>query len=193
MREPLGLILAGGLGVRMGGMLKADVVLGGQSLFTQTLARLEPQVEQVAVNANAPIRTSLPVLPDASPDHLGPLAGVLAGLNWAIKEHASHIVTVAVDTPFFPCNLVPNLFMAGLKHPDGFAIAATSDGLQGTFGLWPVTLRDPLAAFLADGHRKVRAFIKANDAAIAMFPDTTPPSFFNINTPDDLTAAEHWV
>ena len=72
-------------------------------------------------------------------------------------------------------------------------MAETADGVHGTFGIWPVALCDPLAAFLANGHRKVRAFTETQNAAIARFPDTTPPSFFNINTPDDLRVAEQWL
>ena len=75
----------------------------------------------------------------------------------------------------------------------GLAIAATSDGDHGTFGIWPVTLHTALATFLEDGGRKVRAFTTSHGAAIAMFPDTTPPSFFNINTPDDLAQAALWM
>lgn len=193
MREPLGLILAGGLGTRMGGVLKSDLSLGGVTLLTRVVDRLEPQVAGVVVNTNTPVATKLPVVADATPEHLGPLAGILAGLDWAREQGATHIVSVAVDTPFFPCDLVPQLLMAGTAHPDGFAIAATTDGLHCTFGIWPVALRDPLAAFLADGQRKVRTFTEANNAAIARFPDTTPPSFFNINTSDDLNAAAQWL
>ncbi|AGI65939.1 putative molybdopterin-guanine dinucleotide biosynthesis protein A [Octadecabacter antarcticus 307] len=193
MREPFGLILAGGRGTRMGGVSKADLILGHSTLLTQAQARLEPQVVAIAVNSNAPITTNLPVIKDATRDHLGPLEGVLAGLDWAVSQGGTHIVTVAVDTPFFPCDLVPRLLMAGQTHPNGFAIASTSDGLHGTFGIWPTTLRDELATFLDQGQRKVRAFTQAQAAATAIFPDTTPPSFFNINTPEDLATAAQWL
>jgi molybdopterin-guanine dinucleotide biosynthesis protein A len=193
MREPFGLILAGGRGTRMGSVSKADLTLGHLTLLAHVLARLEPQVAAIAVNANGPIATGVPVIPDATPAPLGPLAGVLAGLDWAARQGGTHIVTVAVDTPFFPCDIVPRLLLAGEAHSDGFAIASTSDGMHGTFGLWPTALRDDLAAFLDQGQRKVRAFVHAHNAAIATFPDTTPPSFFNINTPEDLAAAARWL
>ena len=193
MREPVGLILAGGLGTRMGGAGKADVLLGGTTLLARVVDRLEPQVADVVVNSNTSITTNLPVIADATSERLGPLAGILVGLDWARELGATHIVSVAVDTPFFPCDLVPQLLMAGMAHPDGLAVAATADGLHGTFGIWPVVLRDPLAAFLADGHRKVRAFTETQHAAIARFPDTTPPSFFNINTREGLSEAEQWL
>ncbi|WP_093997239.1 molybdenum cofactor guanylyltransferase MobA [Octadecabacter ascidiaceicola] len=193
MREPLGLILAGGLGTRMGGALKSGLSLGGATLLSRVVDRLEPQVARIVVNANEPLDSKLPVIADATTERLGPLAGVLAGLDWANENGATHIVSVAVDTPFFPCDLVPQLLMAGLSHPEGYAIAATEDGLHGTFGIWPVSLREPLAAFLTEGHRKVRMFTEAQGAATAHFPETTPPSFFNINTKENLMAAEQWL
>ncbi|AKS47448.1 molybdenum cofactor guanylyltransferase [Octadecabacter temperatus] len=193
MREPLGLILSGGLGSRMGGALKSDLLLGGATLLARVADRLEPQVAGLVVNSNVPVATKLPVVADTTPENFGPLAGILAGLDWAREQNATHIVSVAVDTPFFPCDLVPQLLMAGLAHPEGLAVAATTDGLHGTFGIWPVSLRDPLSAFLADGQRKVSTFTQAQNAAIAQFPDTSPPSFFNINTNDDLNTAAQWL
>lgn len=193
MREPLGVILAGGRGTRMGGIAKAGIRLGGERLLDRCIARLDPQVDGIIVNTNTPLETSLPCIADPIGGHLGPLAGVLAGMAHAAKTGHSHIVTVAVDTPFFPCDLVPQLLLAGTHHPDGFAMAATADGLQGTFGLWPVTLRDLLEAHLKTGGRKVRDFAEANGAATALFPTTTPDSFFNINTEQDLETAKTWV
>ncbi|MGJ8610577.1 MAG: molybdenum cofactor guanylyltransferase MobA [Octadecabacter sp.] len=193
MRAPLGVILAGGRGTRMGGRAKADVVLGGETLLERVIARLEPQVAALAVNSNAQIASNFAVITDTLHGHLGPLAGVLAGLEWAAQQDATHIVTAAVDTPFFPCDLVPHLLLAGDVHPHGFAIAATADGSHPTFGLWPVALRDSLAAFLDGGHRKMTAFTAAQTAALATFPETQPHSFFNINTPDDLNAAAAWL
>lgn len=188
MREPVGIILAGGRGTRMGGVAKADVRLGGVRLLDHCFDRLDPQVSRLAVNANDPVETALPVVRDTLKGHLGPLAGILAGLDWAIATGATHMVSVAVDTPFFPCDLVPQLIMAG---GGGLAIAATADGDHGTFGLWPVTLRDPLAEFLDGGGRKVRAFMDAQNAAKVQFAD--PEAFFNINTPDDLAKAATWL
>ena len=193
MREPVGIILAGGRGTRMGGVTKADLRLGGETLLSHTVQRLQPQTAGLAVNSNTPLTTNLPVIPDPLAGHLGPLAGVLAGLDWAVTQNATHLVSVAVDTPFFPCDLVPRLILAGLAHPDGLAVAATPDGLHATFGIWPVSLRDELAAFLTQGGRKMRVFTENQNAAIAQFPAMSPPFFFNINTPDDLTKAAQWL
>lgn len=193
MPKPCGLILAGGLGTRMGGVTKADVRLGGTRLLRLCEERLEPQVDGLAVNTNDPLETALPQLPDTMEGHLGPLAGILAGLDWAETRGHTHMVSVAVDTPFFPCDLVPYLQMAAEAHPLGLAIAATSEGEHGTFGSWPVALIPALTTFLQGGGRKVRAFTSLQNAALARFPDTTPPAFFNINTPDDLAQAEGWL
>jgi len=191
VREPVGLILAGGRGVRMGGVAKAGLMLGGRTLLTHCTARLDPQVCGVAVNTNAALDTTLPVVPDTMAGHLGPLAGILAGLDWARAQGATHMVSVAVDTPFFPCDLVPQLLLAGEGHAAGLAVAATTDGAQGTFGVWPVALQDALADFIANGGRRVRDFTEDQGAATADFPD--PKAFFNINTPDDLAQAAAWL
>jgi len=193
MREPLGVILAGGRGSRMGTVSKADLILGGETLLSRCLNRLEPQCCDVIVVANAPVNTKQTVISDSITGHLGPLAGILAGLEFAAKSGHDHIVTVAVDTPFFPCDLTPNLLLAGMKHTDGFAIAAAPDGLHGTFGLWPVTLTAPLQKYLNQGHRKVRTFTKQHGAGHAHFPQTTPDAFFNINTPEHLMEAAQWM
>lgn len=193
MREPLGVILAGGRGSRMGTVSKADVMLGGESLLARCAGRLDPQCSDIIVAANAPVHTNLTVVADSITGYLGPLAGVLAGLEYGLTQGHDTIVTVAVDTPFFPCDLVPNLMLAGMAHPDGFAVAATPNNQHGTFGLWPVTLIAPLRQFLNDGHRKVRIFANDNNAATALFPHTSPDSFFNINTPENLQEASQWM
>ena len=197
MKQPLGVILAGGQAQRMGGGDKGRLMLGGQSLLARVIDRLEPQVAGLALNANGDAARfgdlKLPIIPDSIVGFAGPLAGVLAGLEWAAEQGGDSIVTAAADTPFFPCDLVPRLILAGLAHPDGLAVAATPDGLHATFGIWPVSLRDELAAFLTQGGRKMRVFTENQNAAIAQFPAMSPPFFFNINTPDDLTKAAQWL
>jgi molybdenum cofactor guanylyltransferase len=184
-----GVILAGGAGRRMGGVDKATLRLAGRSLVSHAVDRLEPQVERLAISANGdPARLSalgLPVLADAQSQ--GPLSGVLAALDWAAPLGATSLVTVAVDTPFFPGDLVPRLIMA--SDPSGIALARSGGNDHPTFGLWPVTLRDDLRVFLASGVKaSVRAFADARGAARADFPDDG--SFLNLNTPEDLSRAE---
>ena len=200
MRQPLGVILAGGLATRMGGGDKALLALGGRPLLSRVIDRLAPQVADLALNANGTAdrfaRFRLPVLPDPVTDHPGPLAGVLAGLDWAAAQGADSIVTAAADTPFFPEDLVPRLLLAaeGMEMPMALAAtwdAAVGERLQPTFGLWPVALRDDLRTTLAAGNRKVRAWAERHGARVAPFPVTGAfDPFFNINTPDDLARAE---
>ena len=192
MKQPLGVILAGGLATRMGGGDKGLLPLGQTTILSHVIERLAPQVAGMALNANGdPARFSrlgLPVLADSLPGFLGPLAGVLAGLDWAAGEGADSIVTVAADTPFFPCDLVPRLQLAseGMTRP--LVLARTPDGRQPTFGLWPVALHDDLRAALQDGLRKVVLWTDRHDGRTAMFDDPGEP-FFNVNTPEDLAHA----
>jgi molybdopterin-guanine dinucleotide biosynthesis protein A len=190
MMQPFGLILMGGQATRMGGGDKGLLPLGDSTILTYVLGRLTPQVDRVALNANGdPARLEhlkLPILPDSIPEHPGPLAGTLAGLDWAASIGATHIVTAAADTPFLPCDLVPQLLMAG--GDTGFALAASPSGRQPTFGLWPVTLREPLRQALHEGLRKIVQFTRAHNAGTAEFPDDD--AFFNVNTPDDLMTAK---
>lgn len=184
-----GVILAGGIGRRMGAD-KALLRLGGQTLLSQTIARLHPQVERLAISANGdPSRLAaygLPVLPDETP--LGPLSGVLAALRWAAPLGATAVVTLAVDTPFAPGDLVPQLCLAAETAPEGLAIAHAAKD-HPTCGIWPIGLADPLAAVLASGAKpKVLSFTDAHHATRAQFPDEA--AFQNLNTPEDLAAAE---
>ncbi|MDG1170225.1 MAG: molybdenum cofactor guanylyltransferase MobA [Sulfitobacter sp.] len=197
MKQPLGVILAGGQATRMGGGDKGLLHLGGTPLLTRVIERLEPQVADMALNANGdPARFAdfgLPVLPDSIDGFAGPLAGVLAGLDWAAAQGGETIVTAAADTPFFPCDLVPQLLLRaeGMTHP--LVLAATPDAKRGTarhptFGLWPVALRDDLRAALAGGLRKVVLWTEKHGGREAVFPQEQ--AFFNVNTPDDLAQAE---
>ena len=190
MMAPLGVILAGGQATRMGGGDKGLLPLGDDTILGHVIDRVSPQVADLALNANGdPARFAaldLPVIPDSIPDFAGPLSGVLAGLDWAASQNATHIVTAAADTPFLPCDLVPQLLLAG--GDQGLALAASPSGRQPTFGLWPVALRDDLRAALNDGLRKVVIWTQKHNAGTAEFPDDA--AFFNVNTPDDLVTAK---
>ena len=194
MKQPLGVILAGGLARRMGGGDKGLLALAGQPLLTHVIDRLEPQVAGLALNANGdPARFAdypYPVVADSIDGFAGPLAGVLAGLDWAAGQGAETIVTAAADTPFFPCDLVPRLLLAAedMAHP--LALATTEGGRHPTFGLWPVALRDDLRAALAGGLRKVVQWTDAHGGREAAFPSEGFDPFFNVNTPEDLARAE---
>lgn len=205
MRLPLGVILAGGRATRMGGGDKGLLPLGSSTILGHAIARFEPQVAGLALNANGdPGRFAafgLPVLNDSIDGFAGPLVGVLAGLDWAAEQGAEAIVTAAADTPFFPCDLVARLTLAGegMAHP--LVLAATPRGTQETksmsgsglirhptFGLWPVALRDDLRAALTDGLRKVVIWTDKHGGREALFDEAGDP-FFNVNTPEDLEQA----
>ena len=199
MVRPLGVIIAGGLARRMGGGDKSLLSLGASSrVLDQVIARLGAQVDQMVLNANGdPERFDefgLPVVADSLDGFLGPLAGVLAGLDYAADHGFDHIVSVAADTPFFPTDLVSALEAAS-KHMDvPIALAATK--IEGgktmrhpTFGLWPVALREDLRSALQDGLRKVVLWTDQHGAETHVFDSGEIDPFFNINTPEDLELA----
>ncbi|WP_281968441.1 molybdenum cofactor guanylyltransferase MobA [Roseovarius nanhaiticus] len=193
MKQPHAIILAGGRATRMGGGDKGLLPLGDTTLLDHVIDRIAPQVAGAALNANGDparlARFGLPVLADPVEGFVGPLAGVLAGMDWAAQQGADTVVSVAADTPFFPCDLVPQLVLAAEGMDTPLALAATPDGRHPTFGLWPVALRDDLRAALTGGLRKVVQWTDAHGARTAMFPAEGDP-FFNVNTPEDLAQAQ---
>lgn len=170
----------------MGGADKALLCLGGRPLLAHVLDRLRPQVEAMLISANGdPDRLAAfgcPVIRDLQPQ--GPLSGILTALTRAADLGATHVVSVPVDTPFLPYDLVARLRAA----PRGLAMARTPDRLHPATAIWPVALAPDLAAFLAAGEAKVTRFTDAHHAAIAEFADAA--AFLNLNTPADLAAAE---
>ncbi len=182
-------ILAGGEGRRMGGADKALLMLDGRPLLAHVLDRLRPQVRRIALSANGdPGRFGafgLPVLADAR--RLGPLAGILSGLEWAQAGEAELLLSIPVDAPFPPADLVARLVAAtgDGTHP---AFATSAGRMHHATALWPVALAQPLARFLAAGMPpRVRGFAAAQGAVAVDFPD--PAAFANLNTPDDLARA----
>ncbi|HEX9448013.1 MAG TPA: molybdenum cofactor guanylyltransferase MobA [Dongiaceae bacterium] len=197
MVEPvLGVVLAGGLARRMGGGDKGLHLLGDRPVLAHVLERLRPQVSAVILNAQGdPARFAAfgcPVVADSVPGHPGPLAGILAGLDWAAEQRPAigWVVTVPGDSPFLPRDLVGEL-AAGLRDTAGKAVIIRYDGrLQPVIGLWSVTLRDALRrALTVDGLRRVEDWTKAHGAVICDYPRQNVDPFFNVNTPADLAAA----
>lgn len=197
-----GIILAGGQSRRMGGGDKASALLAGHTLLDHVTSRLKPQVEALALNANGdPARfgtLALPVVPDTVPGFAGPLAGLLAGLEWAAAETRCRLLlTAAADTPFFPDDLARRLLAAVAGRPDAIAVACCGERRHPTFALWPLALAEPLRHMLVEqGNRRVTAFIDANAHVEVDFEPyrlgdgNTLDPFFNINTPQDLAEAE---
>ncbi|CUJ04107.1 molybdenum cofactor guanylyltransferase MobA [Cognatishimia activa] len=197
MDRPLGVILAGGQARRMGGGDKGLLRLDERSILDHVIERLSPQVDAIGLNANGDrtrfADTGLPVFQDSIDGFPGPLAGVLAGMDWAHDQGASMIVTIAADTPFFPGDLVARL-MSQYSEANPIVLAATRDEAgklwrHPTFGLWTVSLRDDLRKALGDGLRKVVLWTDQHGATEAEFETTPIDPFFNVNTPDDLVEA----
>lgn len=196
-----GLLLAGGLSRRMGGGDKALRMLGGRPMLAHVIDRLRPQVGALVLNANGdPTRFAafgLPVVADTVPDFVGPLAGILAGMRWAQSNapKTRWLASAAADTPFFPLDLVARLHTAASNSDRRIALAASDDGLQPVFGLWPIALADDLEAALTAGTRKILAWTDTHDTAVVDFAalhvgDRSIDPFFNANRPEDLAQAE---
>jgi molybdenum cofactor guanylyltransferase len=192
----VGLLLAGGLSRRMGGGDKALRLLGGVSLLDRVVERLRPQVAALVLNANGdPARfagVGLPVVPDSVPDFAGPLAGVLAGLDWAARNRPDcpFVVSVATDAPFLPRDLVARL-TAGIEAAQADLACAASQGqTHPVIGLWPVRLREDLRyAVVEEGVRKVDVWTARYRLATVAFESEPVDPFFNANRPEDLAAA----
>jgi molybdopterin-guanine dinucleotide biosynthesis protein A len=193
MTEPTaGVLLAGGLARRMGGGDKPLVRIGGLPLLDHVIARLSPQVAALALNANGdPARFAawgLPVLADPLPDHPGPLAGVLAGLDFAAAAGMAWLVSVAADTPFIPPDLVVRLHAA--RGTAAIAVACSGGRTQPTIALYPTHLAADLRAALLAGERKIDRWTARHGVAEAHWPSTPVDPFFNVNTPEDVAQAE---
>jgi len=192
----LGLVLAGGLARRMGGGDKAMISIGGTSILDRVLERLRLQTAGIVINANGdPTRfaaTGLPVIADSVPGFAGPLAGVLAGLDWAAahKPDITYVASVPGDCPFLPRDLVGRLHAARIGDDLPLACARSGTWRHPVVGLWPVTLRDDLRrALVEEDLRKIEVWTARHGIAIADWPDKPVDPFFNVNTPEDAARA----
>lgn len=191
----LGLILAGGLARRMGGGDKPLLRLGDRTLLDHVVARLAGQCGAgLCLNANGdPARFfgfPGPVLPDPLPGHPGPLAGILAGLEHAAALGAGDVLSVSGDAPFLPGDLAARLVAARAGTGARIALAASGGRQHYTVALWPAALRADLRAYLEAGERRVGGFIARHPAATVPWPEGPGDPFLNINTPEDLAAAQ---
>ena len=192
----VGLLLAGGQSRRMGGGDKALRMLGGVTLLERVLERLRPQVDALLLNANGDpsrfARFALPVVPDSIPGFAGPLAGVLAGLDWAAAQGPDYmyIVSVATDAPFLPDDLVMRLTNGLMEAGSDLACAASGGRVHPVFGLWPVRLREDLRRAMVDDEiRKVDLWTARHRLMTVTFADMPVDPFFNANRPEDFEAA----
>ena len=189
----IGVLLAGGRSSRMGGGDKGLLPLGGRPLLAHVADRAQAQVDRLVLNANGdPARFAalgLEVAPDTVPDFAGPLAGVLAALEWARDRapDARFVVSFPADSPFLPRDLASRLL--GLGAP--LARARSGGRAHPAAGLWSVALADDLRrALVEDGVRKIEAWTARHACAEAEWPLEPADPFFNVNTPADLAEAE---
>ena len=194
-----GLVLAGGLARRMGGGDKARISIGGVSILDRVLARLSGQCVDIIINANGdPARfadTGCAVVPDNVPDYPGPLAGILAGLDWLAAQDngVEWLLSVPGDCPFLPDDLVERLHQARRQKGTGVALACARSGewRHPVVGLWPLALRADLRqALVKEGLRKIEVWTARHGVAVADWPAEPVDPFLNVNTPEDAERAE---
>jgi molybdopterin-guanine dinucleotide biosynthesis protein A len=194
--DTLAVVLAGGLARRMGGGDKPLRLLAGRPLIDHVLERLRPQAAAIVLNANGdPARFAawgLPVVPDGLPDHPGPLAGILAALDWAAvhRPDLPWVASVPGDSPLIPRDLVAGLHAAREAAGVPLACALSGGRTHPPIGLWPVTLREALRQALSAGERRIDRWTARHGVAHAEWPDAPVDPFFNANAPEDLAAAE---
>jgi len=193
----LGLLLAGGLARRMGGGDKPLRTIAGSTILAHVIERLRPQCDGLLLNANGePTRFAdygLPVVADSVPDFAGPLAGILAGLDWlaANRPGAQWLVSVAADTPFIPRDLVTRLHAAREDANVPLACAASGGWTHPVIGLWPVSLREELRhALTVEDERKIDRWTARHGVVSVEWLTEPVDPFFNANRPDDLAEAE---
>ncbi len=181
----------------MGGGDKARITIGGLTILQRVLTCLTPQCIRLVINANGdPARfadTKLPVVADSVPDFAGPLAGILAGLDWVALQmpQCEWLVSVPGDCPFLPNDLVARLHAARVAAGAPLACARSGEWRHPVVGLWPLALRDDLRrALVADGLRKIEIWTARHGVGIAEWPAEPVDPFFNINTPEDASQAQ---
>ena len=194
--EVVGCILAGGLSRRMG-VEKSFIPLGGSPLIQHVMSRVDRQVARTILNANGDAaRFSAifqTIVPDSIVGSVGPLAGVLTGMEWTRENvpYASWVLTVACDSPFIPRDLVDRMGDAIEAEGADMACASSGGRAHPVCGLWPVRLADDLhKAILKEEVRKVDVWTERYKLAVVDYPNDPYDPFFNANTPDDLVKAQ---
>jgi molybdenum cofactor guanylyltransferase len=194
----VGLVLAGGLARRMGGGDKALIQIGGVAILDRVLDRLGGGCERIVLNANGDparfARFGLPVVADSIAGFAGPLAGILAGLDWAAANvpGTEWLVSVPGDCPFLPDDLIGRLHAVRVQQRTPLACARSGEWRHPVVGLWQVGLREDLRhALVAEGLRKIEIWTTRHGVAMAAWPDQPFDPFFNVNTPEDAAMANH--
>ena len=190
-------LLAGGLARRMGGGDKPMRRIGGRTILERVIARLKPQCGELILNANGdPARFAefgLPVIADTVEDFPGPLAGILAALDWtaAHRPDVRFILSAAADCPFLPRDLVARLTRALAEQDAQLAVASSGGQSHPVIGLWSVALREELRhALVVEDIRKIDRWTSRYNLATVSWPTTPLDPFFNANTMDDIAEAD---
>lgn len=194
----VGALLAGGRGTRLRRGDKGLVEMAGRPMIAHVHFRLAPQADRIVINANGdPTRFQFlgePVIPDTFVDTggAGPLAGVHAVLAWAKHEAgpSASVVTVPVDAPFLPTNLVSRLEESRQQTEADISVASSGGRRHPVVACWPVALLAELRKALADGVRKIDAFTSAYRVSDVEWQIGSVDPFFNVNTADDLSRAD---
>jgi molybdenum cofactor guanylyltransferase len=193
----VGVILAGGLAKRMGGGDKCLLPLAGKSLLQRIIDRAQPQVTKLLLNANGSslrfARSRLPVIADQYANNLGPLAGIHTALTWMKNDNPDHewLISFASDTPFFPSDLVAKLLASALETKALIATPSSKGQVHPTFSLWHASLLENIKQLLDTGEiPRLQDWINTHKNTVVAFPEEKYDPFFNINTPQDLYAAE---
>ena len=193
----LGVLLAGGLARRMGGGDKSMRVIGGRTILERIITRLAPQCDELVLNANGdPSRFEsfdVPVVADTVEGFVGPLAGILAALDWAAanRPDVAWVLSAAADCPFLPRDLVARLHEARIAEDAQLAVAASHGRAHPVIGLWAVELRDDLRrALVIDDCRKIDRWTARYRLATVAWPTEPFDPFFNANTVEDIAEAE---
>ena len=192
-----GVLLAGGLARRMGGGDKPMRQIAGRTILERVIARLKPQCDGLILNANGDrarfAAFGLPVIADTVADFPGPLAGILAALDWvaASRPEISWVLSAAADCPFLPRDLVARLHRARAEDNAQLAVAASGGQSHPVIGLWSVRLREELRhALVAEDIRKIDRWTARYKLATVTWPTTPLDPFFNANTMDDIAEAD---
>jgi molybdopterin-guanine dinucleotide biosynthesis protein A len=192
-----GVLLAGGLARRMGGGDKPMRQIAGRTILDRVIARLKPQCDGLIINANGdPARFAafgLPIVADSVADFPGPLAGILAALDWAAanRPDVSLVLSAAADCPFLPRDLVSRLHQALTAENAQLAVAASDGQSHPVIGLWSVALRDELRhSLVVEDVRKIDRWTARYRLATVTWPITPLDPFFNANTVEDIAEAD---
>ena len=191
-----GVILAGGLARRMGGQAKPLIALGEIPILSRVIEVLRPQCASLSLNANTGLHRyqlyQLPILVDATDGFLGPLAGVLAGMDAAAENQpdVNFLLSAPGDTPFLPKDLVARLYAAKTQEQASIAVAASGGRAHHTVALWDISLREALRKALIDeGVRALSEFIARHKKVDVGWSLDPYDPFFNVNSPQDLEIA----